>query len=249
MNITIIPDIHHHIKEVEQILYAEAADKVVFLGDWFDDFYDDEAMSAKTALWLTNRMDRHKEDVFIWGNHDVHYGFPFPGVCCSGYEQSKCDAIRDIMRPRHWDRFVFHHWEGSWLMSHAGLTKSHTAGVTDIRSWLEGEEEAAQLALRRGMKERHWIFTAGMARGGRAPFGGLTWCDVNEFVPIAGINQVFGHTPQPGRVWKYDTKRRSGNIANSENYCIDTHLACYARIVDGTFELRERQIPKVPNCP
>ena len=204
-------------------------------------------MSENTALWLSNRMDQHKEDVFIWGNHDVHYGFPSPITCCSGFEQSKCDAIRDIMRPAHWERFVFHHWEGSWLMTHAGLTKSHVAGVTDIHSWLNGEEEKAQLALRRGQRERHWILAAGLARGGSAPFGGLIWCDVDEFLPIRGINQVFGHTPQQSkRVWRYDTKRRTGNTTDSKNYCIDTYLAHYARIVDGVFELKRAPKLRAP---
>lgn len=238
MNITIIPDVHHHIKEVEQILCIENPDKVVFLGDWFDDFYDNEAMSRKTARWLVGRMDRYKEDVFIWGNHDVHYGFPSSFIRCSGFEQSKCNAIRDIMRPAHWERFVFHHWEGPWLMTHAGLTKSHTSGVTDIPLWLREEERAAQFALRRS--SGHWILAAGMARGGSAPFGGLIWCDVSEFLPIRGVNQVFGHTPQQSkRVWKYDTKRRTGNTTDSKNYCIDTYLAYYARIVDGVFELKQ----------
>ena len=70
MKTVIIPDIHHHISQVKLILLHEAPDKVVFLGDWFDDFFDTPEMSADTAIWLMKRMDRHPEDVFIWGNHD-----------------------------------------------------------------------------------------------------------------------------------------------------------------------------------
>ena len=237
MKTVIIPDIHHHISQVKLILLHEAPDKVVFLGDWFDDFFDTPEMSADTAIWLMKRMDRHPEDVFIWGNHDTHYGFPSHETRCSGFEQIKCDAIRDIMTGRHWDRFVFHHWEASWLCTHAGLTRPHASGVDDIKAWLTAEEQKAQEALRRS--KRHWMFAAGYARGGPSPFGGVNWCDTSEFLPIQDVNQVFGHTPQGSRVWKYDTNRRKDQVKNSDNYCIDTHLRFYAVIRDGIFEIKD----------
>lgn len=239
--ILIIPDIHHKVKIVEAILYKEAPDKVIFLGDWFDDFGDNTDISEATAVWLTKRMDKHPEDVFLWGNHDTSYGFPSRETYCSGFSEAKMHAIRDAMTSKHWDKFVFTHWEESWLFSHAGLTAPHISGAPkdDLKGWLEGQEAQAQLKLR--SSQLHWFFQAGMSRGGRAPFGGVTWCDVSEFIPTANVNQVFGHTPQ-SRVWKFDTKRRKGAILSSDNYCIDTHLWHYGLMIDGVFSIGERPV-------
>ncbi len=239
MKTLVIPDIHHKVKVVDTILYKEAPDRVIFLGDWFDDFNDDDMLSRTTTAWLTCRMDRHPEDIFIWGNHDTHYGFPSRETMCSGFSEVKMYAIREVMTSRHWDKFKFIHWEGDWLFSHAGLTAPHIDGAPkdDLRGWLEWQENQAQIQLR--SSRPHWFFQAGVSRGGRAPFGGVNWCDVNEFLPIDGVNQVFGHTPQP-RPWKYDTKRRKKTTVNSDNYCIDTHLWHYGVLVDGNFSISER---------
>lgn len=243
--ILIVPDVHHKVKIVESILYKEAPDKVIFLGDWFDDFGDDTEISETTATWLTRRMDKHPEDVFLWGNHDTHYGFPCRETCCSGFSQAKMHAIRDVMTSNHWDRFDFIHWEGDWLFSHAGLTAPQIAGAPkdNLKSWLEGQEVQAQMKLRQSRP--HWFYQPGMSRGGRAPFGGVNWCDVSEFLPIDNVNQVFGHTPQR-QPWKYDTKRRNKTTVNSENYCIDTHLWHYGLIIDGKFSIGERPVPTGP---
>ena len=224
MKTLIIPDIHNRVDTAEQVLYHETPDKVVWLGDWFDDFGDNPDIAAKTASWLVARMTRNKDDVFIWGNHDVCYGFPSNESWCSGYEEGKKIAIRDIVPPECWDRFVLTHWHGKWLCSHAGLTKPHTSGIKDIRGWLADEEKSAQLAIRSG--KRHWMTSAGMSRGGRAAAGGVTWADLDEFAPIPSISQIFGHTPQR-QPWKYDTNRRAGKVVDSDNYCIDTHSQHY----------------------
>lgn len=241
--ILIVPDVHHKVTRVEQILLKETPDQVIFLGDWFDDFDDDTIISEQTALWLARRMDRHPEDIFLWGNHDTHYGFPSRETRCSGFTEAKMITIRDIMTSKHWDRFKFVYWVDNWLFSHAGLTAPHASGVAaeNLKSWLESEEEKAQLRLRQS--KRYWMYEAGMSRHGRAPFGGVNWCDTSEFLPIANINQVFGHTPQPCP-WKYDTNRRNGQTPNSHNYCIDTHLWNYGVFVDGKFSIEETPVFK-----
>jgi len=54
--------------------------------------------------------------------------------------------------------------------------------------------------------------------------GGIFWCDFNqEFVPIKGINQIFGHTGYDNRNKEYlkGSKIRLLKGIDSENYCID----------------------------
>ncbi len=56
--------------------------------------------------------------------------------------------------------------------------------------------------------------------------GGITWCDWNDFNPIAGVQQIVGHTP--------DGYIRSKRIVKEEkNYCIDCQNKVALLIVDG----------------
>ena len=234
MKTLVIADIHHCTKQAESIIDNVPHDKVVFLGDWFDDFDDDEITSRKTALWLKSRMIKHPEDIFCLGNHDVAYGWPGRHTPCSGFSTHKHDAIFDIMQPADWDRFVWYHWEpGNYLLSHAGLTKPHVAGVKDIPKYLAQEAEKASMWVRGGYA--HWMFSAGLARGGRQPFGGLTWCDLSEFIPIKDINQIFGHTPQRNLWWQHEKETKGKKVPRkTNNFCIDAvgHARHYA-VIDG----------------
>jgi hypothetical protein len=234
MKTVIVPDVHNKVKKVERILLKEVPDRVIFLGDWFDDFGDTVEDNQATARWLVNRMDKHPEDIFLWGNHDTHYANPCRETVCSGFTKDKHIGITDMMSLKHWDRFDFIFWEGQWLFSHAGVTAPHFSGAPkdDLKGWLENQQMQAQMRLR--SSKPHWFFQAGMARGGRAPFGGVNWCDITEFIPTDNVSQVFGHTPRR-EPWKYDTNRRNKVTVNSENYGIDTHLEYYGVLVDGKF--------------
>lgn len=218
MKTLVIPDIHHRTRTVAAIIEHERPDLVIWLGDWFDDFGDNEEISRRTASFLVERINNHPDDIFIWGNHDTHYAFPGKHTLCSGFSQAKHRVISEIMRPRHWDRFEWYVWHKRWLMTHAGLTKPHVpSDVVEITPWLAIQAAEAQLKLRQSQK--HWMFTAGMARSGSAPFGGVNWCDTSEFVPIPGVNQIFGHTPSRTPV--------RFNKPRSSNYCIDTNSRHY----------------------
>jgi predicted phosphodiesterase len=51
MKTIVIPDIHQRVSSVRYILNTETNyDEVVFLGDWFDSFYDPPKVSIKTII-------------------------------------------------------------------------------------------------------------------------------------------------------------------------------------------------------
>lgn len=51
--ILIVPDIHNDYHTAEMIIKKENLDKIIFLGDYFDDFYDTVKDAANVAKWLT----------------------------------------------------------------------------------------------------------------------------------------------------------------------------------------------------
>ena len=121
MRTLLIPDLHHHTSNANYWLETQRYDRVVFLGDYFDDFGDNVSDARMTAIWLRDRMEK-KDDIFLLGNHDAAYMFPWsPELYCSGFTPAKARGIGEILQPEHWQRFQLVHAEQGWLMSHAGF--------------------------------------------------------------------------------------------------------------------------------
>ncbi len=140
-------------------------------------------------------------------------------------EPWKYDLIHRVLSPDDWDKLVLYYYdnESNTLFTHAGLSRAVTVGWDDWKSGLIEANKEALAALR--ANESHWLFRAGTARGGFQRCGGITWCDWNEFEPILGLNQVFGHTP--GR------EPRNDNSGGCFNVCLDTHFQHYALVQSG----------------
>ena len=54
--VLIIPDIHHKVDEVEKIIRSVGADKVIFLGDYFDNIDDTPEVVKYTCDWLVHSV-------------------------------------------------------------------------------------------------------------------------------------------------------------------------------------------------
>jgi len=155
-------------------------------------------------------------------------------LICPGYDAAKWIAINATMTNRDWQNFKLHAWldddQGSWLVSHAGV---HPV-------WLDGGEPGkhrefidracadAWACLNRG--EHHFLLGRGVSRSGDQRIGGICWMDWDELVPIPGLNQLVGHTP--------DKSVRHKNTPTSRNICLDTNLRNYAVFDGGRLEIK-----------
>ena len=68
----VIPDIHNDFKLAEGIIHRERPDHTVFLGDYFDDWYDTVQDAANVAKWLRESLE-NPDRTHLIGNHDVSY--------------------------------------------------------------------------------------------------------------------------------------------------------------------------------
>lgn len=223
----IISDIHHRWAKAEKIIALERPKKIIFVGDYFDDWNDTVEMTKNTALWLKESL-KQKNRVHIFGNHDLSLFYDTIFTQCSGFTYEKHKTVREIIDDQDIKKFKFYYWlDENTLVSHAGLTSyfieslslKHSRG---IKNFLKYENSKAWLALNN--QRGHWFFMAGRARGGVYPKGGLTWCDFNrEFEPIPSINQIFGHTE--AEMPRYIESNKG--LTKTWNYCIDTRSNHY----------------------
>ena len=220
MKTLILPDVHTYHEIAQKVIDNVKADKVVLVGDMFDQFYDSVDSNVATAKWVKSNLDKW---TFLLGNHDYVYRYD-KVTKCSGWTPEKHKAINSILTQEDWSKFKLFEIVEGWLLTHAGLTLDLVhPKVKDVIKWLGIECNAA-------LKDPayHWLFAAGRDRGGSREFGGITWCDANVFSPIPEIKQCFGHTPL-----------RRVMYINEDNICIDTNLKNYAIIENGKLTVHD----------
>lgn len=251
MKTIIIPDLHNRVDFVESALSSPALqpyDNVVFLGDYFDDFYDTPRDAANSAIWLKQSL--HKPNrIHLIGTHDIWYRFPENQfVIASGNTEQKANAINNILTGKDWHMVIPYYYEQGFLMSHAGV-HSYLIGqyalkhkrifgkyIVDNNLQLSAQEIIDQIikpATEEGLEDvknnimNSW-FEAGFIRNGIQKVGGITWLDwQQEFQPIPNLNQIVGHSEL--RV------PQSKITKNSKNYCIDTKNHHIGILEDGEF--------------
>lgn len=243
----IIPDIHLQWKKAEKIIQHESADKVVFLGDYFDAFEEKEEDNLITAQWLLQSL--HKPNrIHLIGNHDISYAGQHRSYKCSGYSVYKDYQINSVLKAEHWSKLKLYTWTDGFLCSHAGvhfyfydkyvkIEKENNRIPSEFKDWLERTCDYALQSAWKG-QPAHQILQAGMSRGGNELVGGITWCDSTEFSPIPGIDQIFGHTPREKprfiNVGDVNSPEYSTNLA-LDNY---GHSNYYAVIIDGKITIK-----------
>lgn len=251
MRCLIVPDVHERLDRLQLALEGriDKADRVVFLGDWFDAFGPIDLDKIKQVCNLLNRIaigplmdpsDREIPADFLLGNHDCHYFFRHDGFKCSGYEPSKQMVIDQELALPAKEAFKISTKVGPYLVSHAGYTEA------SLRHRQE-EPYALKQAFNGGF---HFLFGAGRARGGNQAVGGPTWLDWNyEFEHIDDIPQIVGHTN--GRdvrskgLTKTVSKVDGDGDMNIEiglmSWCLDTALHHIAWVDEETGEVTIEQ--------
>lgn len=203
MKTLIIPDIHNKWFEAEEIINKEKPDKVVFLGDYFDDFNDTLEETEQTAEWLKKSLT-NPDRTHLLGNHDLSY--LNTSYACPGFSEGKLFVIQNTKVDL--TKLLHYCWVGNWLCTHAGLSyefyKAFSLGgtVDDFLKYYSSSEM------------KHRLYQCSPFRGGRDGLSGIVWCDYDEFVDIPNIKQIFGHT--------------HGELRQTENHvCLDTWLKYY----------------------
>lgn len=251
MKTIIIPDLHNRVDFVEPALTSPALqpyDNVLFLGDYFDNFYDTSIDVYDSAIWLKQSL--HKQNrIHLWGTHDLWYRFPNnPFIMASGNTEDKSEVINSVLTIDDWNLIRPYHYEQNFLMTHAGVhprlieqyalknkqifDKYIVNGAIQL-STQDMINKIIKPATENALKDANnnilnpWL-EAGFARWGTQPIGGITWLDWNkEFQPIPSLNQIVGHT---------EIRRPAEKTTEiSKNYCLDTKSQHIGILENGEF--------------
>lgn len=230
MKTLILPDLHTGYVRAEAIISKEKYDNIVFLGDYFDSFYDTLEETHQTAEWLKQSLTDPTR-IHLLGNHDLAY--MNQNFMCSGFSEGKLFAIKNTKVDL--TKLVHYCWVNDWLCTHAGLSNEFFNAYN-----YEGKSVDRFLKdITLDKEGRQRLYDCSTFRGGRNAFGGIVWCDYMEFIDIPGIKQIFGHTKGDLR---HKVNADMKNISkSSEHYCIDTGLKHYGVYDSKTKEMKIKE--------
>ena len=234
--VLVIPDSHLKISVIAhglELAQKHRAEKIIMLGDYFDDWYALSIDYTSMLKYLKNLLRRNPSVVPLFGNHELSYmGYP-----CSGFNRNVKNTIMDALMKDY--RFAFCYAEDGVLYSHAGVTTGWlkynsviTANDTRYKLNKKSGPEIVEKGLDkidsypRNTMSLQPFSQAGPARGGiYSP--SPVWADLTELVADAApFKQVVGHTPVKqieniGRIWFTD-------VYSNNNECDE-----YLLVVDG----------------
>ena len=217
--VLVIPDSHLSTRVIDrglELASKHRADKIIMLGDYFDDWYALTIDYVNMHKYLKDLLRKNPSVIPLFGNHELSYlGYP-----CSGHNRSMVPELSNSLMKDY--RFSFCYAEDGVLYSHAGVTTGwlkYNSVVTANDMRLKLPRKNGPEIVERGIDKidsyprssasLEPFSQAGPARGGiYSP--SPVWADLTELIADpAPFKQVVGHTPVKqieniGRVWFTD---------------------------------------------
>lgn len=179
MKIIFVGDLHG--KDCWKSIDITQYDKVVFIGDYVDDFTITQPEICENLKAIIKLQKENPEKVVLLiGNHDAQY-ITDKAPKCSGYNEFWEPIYQEIFDSGNFNYFYNIDKEDgmSYLFSHAGVSNKYA------------HEQA---------KGKANMFSVGKARGGSDKVSGILWADKSETESdySNGLHQVVGHTKVEG---------------------------------------------------
>ena len=205
MKICVIPDVHQstHWKKAN----IDSADKVIFLGDYFDCWENKWPDQINNFLEIIQLKKRNPDKVdVLFGNHEISY---FLNEQCSGFQFHHAIAIVKALMSASQYMQVAAVYDG-WLFSHAGVSHKwmKCAGIQSV-------EEINELFIEKPDYFR-WVGPDGF---GNNENEGCLWIRIPALLKTAvkGYNQVVGHSELD------ELQFRISPYSKTKILCIDSH--------------------------
>jgi hypothetical protein len=224
-------DIHNKARRilprVDEVIDQRGINRVVFLGDYVDEFNEGSKKIIDSTLYLADwvkdkRSSSNLTVNVLMGNHDLPYVVAYQDL---GYYQVRDSVavphhssarykLRDIMREMIDSVAVYINYQGGGVIaSHAGFVESWSSKL--------GHDSIEDLVNKTNNLYRqdylYMLSWAGRERGG-SDLPSPCWTGEHELIEgaVHGITQVVGHTPQAGII-------KCSSAGGDDLWFCDTH--------------------------
>lgn len=192
-----------HLKEelilsrVDAAIERLAIERVVFCGDYVDEWHASDLMmrEALVALttWVASKRSQGLEVDLVLGNHDMCYLLNHNGPGTHSKLYAEVSAALSTLN------VSVATVVGSCLVTHAGVTASWAQRYLSPEDCASASSLAHALNVmleHEGEDGAYALYSAGPARGGNSLPSPL-WADLTELYqdPIPNVFQIVGHTP------------------------------------------------------
>jgi len=237
MRIVAIGDIHAHTswkKIIEKEL--PKADKIIFIGDYFDTFQDVKPVEQVQIFSEIIELKKANPDkiVVLLGNHDYHY-LKHIKVGYSGYSSTTKSLVQDLLTEcvdKNEIQLCFKH--DKFLFTHAGVSQTWVKNITregiltEFHFEPENIEQTLNDILKTSPKLLNFTIGRNLSSSGeditQTPIWIRPYSLKKDMIPY--FTQIVGHTPQEKLVPSMDVT------------VIDTmHLGQYLIIQDNIMEV------------
>lgn len=202
MKVLFVGDIHNKLymlDDVENLDKKYKFDRIIFMGDYIDDWDTDNHDSLKTLDKIFNlKRNNNEKYTLLLGNHELSYlGYP-----CSGH----CFVLEDLVKQKLLENYDLLDLctevkldDKNYVCTHSGLNISY------IKVALEEVDKDWRKALDiiKQKKLFEYLNNCSSQRGGRYPFSSCLWTDRQEHLLYLDNNyvyedtkcQIMGHSP------------------------------------------------------
>ena len=199
-----IGDLHGDLTLYQIIKSKFPGYTITLVGDLLDSFLYSRTEQRKLLEQVLDDIETGTTRCVL-GNHEWSYLRP-DKMKCSGFSNS----FHALILPFHshmfklMPPFIIDVLDGKLtLISHAGLSyrllqlaQHENELIIDPKSKTFSEDIVNFLMKDLRQIDYGLSYNIGRARGGVDSVGGIFWCGYHEeFQPIVGLNQIFGHTP------------------------------------------------------
>ena len=199
MKVLFVGDVHNHaymFKDVEKLDDKYHFDRIIFTGDYVDDWLTDNHQSLETLETVINLKRSNPEKyTFCLGNHELSYlGYP-----CSGHKY-ELDDIMNMKLKDNIDCFDLYTivtlGDTNYVCTHAGISNDY------VKHILQGDWQKELEELNKDILSNLYLTTmCSSLRGGQSEFSSFLWCDrreheyFNKFEKPIISYQIIGHSP------------------------------------------------------
>lgn len=201
MKYLFVGDVHNHKYMFEDVKRLDAQynfDKIIFVGDYVDDWNTTNHESLETLEIVINLKKANPDKyIFTLGNHELSYlGYP-----CSGH-QYELDDVVEMKLKENIDCFVLAATimcgDNEYVCSHAGFTNDY---VKDYMGGLENWKESLEDMNKNIIENLPKTTLCSYMRGGASEYSSFLWADIREHKMLNSVvdpllkYQIIGHSP------------------------------------------------------